>query len=187
MRWKVKMDINNNIESIFKKAFSDCKENADKDLWYEIDSRVSRNNFMKFSISNFNIFYLITIIITFLLTSLLTVDYMINPKNETKIKQQPQNIQYIYDTITETRVIHKIIKEDNHKIKQENSESEYNISTEKIDEKIPVDSITNSILNENNETRIADTVKTVIIIKPPAIVKKDTVMMKVAGKKKNSK
>jgi hypothetical protein len=71
------MEEKDNIGELFEKTFEDFKAEDIQDEWIDLDIKLSRSSFKRFSVSEFNIYYASLIIISFLLTTAVAVDRFI--------------------------------------------------------------------------------------------------------------
>ncbi|MBN2348572.1 MAG: hypothetical protein JXJ22_07040 [Bacteroidales bacterium] len=76
-----------NIEQLYQDAFKNYKPERNDLSWFDIDSKVARVNFFKFSLTSFNIYYAALVVTTFTLASFLTVNQITG--NSEKIPSSP--------------------------------------------------------------------------------------------------
>jgi len=58
------------FDSLFENKLADYQVNDSNDNWYELDMKLSKQNFMKFSFFHFNIYYVVAFSLTLLLSLL---------------------------------------------------------------------------------------------------------------------
>jgi len=84
------MDQELNIEQLFSKKFEHFEVKASEEDWIKLNSKLSRSNFLKFSIVTFNIYWLLALL-AFAGTAIYSGVY--NHKMTKKVKQLEQTIQ----------------------------------------------------------------------------------------------
>lgn len=78
------------IDNIFEESFKNFKTDLPEDEWFELDMKLTRNNFFNFSFYHFNVFYAAIFLISSLFSITAGVDYFFlnkkNHKSESKIE-----------------------------------------------------------------------------------------------------
>lgn len=177
---------NLNIDEFFKESFSDHKIENEDLSWFDIDAKVTRNNFMRFSLYSFNIYYIVFFIISVLITSYVNIFHFRNQNSHKEITAPVKREIYIPDTVFETKVEYKIIEKQ--VVVRSDDHIDHIEKTENINdhEKIIANKNIDSLV-EVNQVEIFDTVKNIIVIKPAVIEKRDTVIVKSKSNKKRIK
>ncbi len=168
-----------NIDDFFKDAFSTHNIKDGEISWFDIDKKVSRNNFLRFSIVNFNVYYLITIVCTVLLTGYVGLENFRTKKIlENNLQNQQRTVQVITDTVYQVKTKYEIIEQE---IIQEPEKKEYY----ELQDVSKVDSVIQkkefkekknvSASEERKNIYDFDTIKNIVIIKPGPVIVKDTV------------
>lgn len=177
------------IDKLFKETFSNATLEKGEFSWFEIDKKVTRMNFMKFSVSSFNIVYASLIGITFIIGSWVGADYLLN---KYFTGEEPQIIE-IEDTIeelpntTNEKVLPKKSPKQIRKSKPEpleQTQKNINNKTETPDfSLLPKDTLLSVPEKEDLKN-----IKTKVIIKKPDVIQRDTVVIyKDTSTKKNKK
>ena len=77
------------MDNIFNKTFENYNIEPLDDDWFDIDMKLSGKNFLRFSFSNFNIYYSVLIIIAFLASAGTGIHYFYNNINNKLNNKQP--------------------------------------------------------------------------------------------------
>ncbi len=82
----------NNIGNIFKKAFEGHRVEMPESEWLNISTKLTRNNFMKFTPYKFNIYYAVVSSVSVVATAVISINsYFLNTDNNSKTPVNDKN------------------------------------------------------------------------------------------------
>lgn len=171
---------NNAIEKLYSTTFTDFEDTPPNEDWSALSTKLDRVNFLKFSFSSFNVFYLFALLTLICSTAYLGVNnYLLLTKN-TLLEMQIETLNrsaHINDVLDQTNITH--IPNDVHGKINTSTESLKNIqnsmSSSNVNQQFEANnrSIFESVpMSDINSTKISEPA----IVKPDVAKSNDTKM-----------
>ena len=150
-----------NIGDLYKDAFKDYKAKEVDFSWFEMESKVTKLNFLKFNPLSFNIYYAVLIISTFLISLGVGIDYfLLSYNNNVEI----ENVLYPDEDTENIDQINNNTNISNRKLKSKTSKS---TSSKKATLKERIDNLNkenkSSPIKGTSSTSIPDTNLTIFL------------------------